>query len=187
VRWDPAAVPTPAERQAFLYLALVTAVGTAVRAWDGRAAGPTPSEARALATQLAAVDSALARRAGASTSRPAAAPTGERSRVGSTSRRPVPSRLEPSPRASPSPAGPIDVDRADSAMLERLPGIGPALAARIVADRGAIGPFGSGEGLQRVRGVGPALWRRLEGLVIFSGVPRPGAGVSSPSGPRRSP
>jgi competence protein ComEA len=183
-------VPTPAERQAFLYLALVTAVGTAVRAWDGRAAGPTPSEARALASQLAAVDSALARRAGSSTSRPAnriTAPTGDPSRSRSTSRRPGPTRAETSPHASPSPAGPIDVDRADSATLERLPGIGPALAARIVADRGAIGPFGSGEGLQRVRGIGPALWRRLEGLVTFSGVPRLDAGVSSSRGPRRSP
>ncbi|MBM3884557.1 MAG: helix-hairpin-helix domain-containing protein [Gemmatimonadetes bacterium] len=180
-------MPTPAERQAFLYLALVTAVGTAVRAWDGRAAGPTPSEAQALASQLAAVDSALARRAGPSVSRPAAAPTGERARAGVTARRSVPSRAAPSPSTSPPLVGPIDVDRADSATLERLPGIGPALAARIIADRGAHGPFGSGVGLQRVRGIGPALWRRLEGLVTFSGVPRPDAGVSSSRGRWRSP
>ncbi|MFZ9898118.1 MAG: ComEA family DNA-binding protein [Gemmatimonadaceae bacterium] len=180
-------MPTQAERQAFLYLALVTAVGTAVRAWDGRGAGPTPSEARALATQLAAVDSALARRAGASTSRPAnraAAPTGDWSTF---SRRSGPARAETSPQASSTSGGPIDVDRADSATLEGLPGIGPALAARIVADRGANGPFGSGEGLLRVRGIGPALLRRIAGLVTFSGVPRLDAGVSSSREPRRSP
>src|SRR5690606_39434981 len=36
--------------------------------------------------------------------------------------------------------GPVDMDRADAAELERLPGIGPALARRIVADREQHGP-----------------------------------------------
>jgi competence protein ComEA len=67
----------------------------------------------------------------------------------------------------------VDLDRADASTMERLPRIGPALAARIVADRVAHGPFGSLEGLQRVRGIGPGLARRLDSLVTFSGTPRP--------------
>ena len=65
------------------------------------------------------------------------------------------------------------MDRADSAALERLPRIGPALAARIVADRVAKGAYGSLGGLQRVRGIGPKLAKSLETLVTFSGIPRP--------------
>lgn len=62
---------------------------------------------------------------------------------------------------SPLPPRTVDLDRADAVDLELLPGIGPALAARIVADRAANGPFGSPEALRRVRGVGPAI---VEGI-----------------------
>jgi competence protein ComEA len=47
--------------------------------------------------------------------------------------------------------------------LDLLPGIGPVLAARIVADRAARGPYTTWTELDRVRGVGPATIRRLEG------------------------
>lgn len=49
---------------------------------------------------------------------------------------------------------------ADSLAL--LPGIGPVLAARIVADRAARGPYSEWTELDRVRGIGPATIRRLE-------------------------
>jgi competence ComEA-like helix-hairpin-helix protein len=52
--------------------------------------------------------------------------------------------------------GPVDLNRASAADLTRLPGIGPVLAARIVAARDANGPFASVEDLRRVGGVGPA-------------------------------
>lgn len=67
----------------------------------------------------------------------------------------------------------VDVDVASEPELERLPRIGPALARRIVEDRKARGPFRSLEGLQRVRGVGPATARLLEGRVTFGGTGRP--------------
>ncbi|HYW49515.1 MAG TPA: helix-hairpin-helix domain-containing protein [Gemmatimonadaceae bacterium] len=67
----------------------------------------------------------------------------------------------------------MDVDVADSALLERLPRIGPALAARIVADRNQRGPFGSLIELQRVRGIGPKLAAGLASTVTFSGIRRP--------------
>jgi len=67
----------------------------------------------------------------------------------------------------------IDVDTASEAAIERLPGVGPALAQRIVQDRQANGPFGSLDGLDQVSGIGPAMLARLTPHVRFSGPPRP--------------
>src|SRR5690606_2369918 len=63
----------------------------------------------------------------------------------------------------------IDADRAGLRELERLPGVGPALAGRIVADREARGAFGGIEGLDRVPGIGPAMLARLAPHLTFSG------------------
>lgn len=63
------------------------------------------------------------------------------------------------------------MDRASAAELDRLPGIGPALANRIVADRQSHGPFGSMAGLRRVRGLGPSLLDRLRVHLSFGGIP----------------
>lgn len=67
---------------------------------------------------------------------------------------------------------PVDLDTADSVAIERLPGIGPALAGRILLNRREFGAFGSLAALQQVRGVGPALARRLGPHVNFSGPAR---------------
>ena len=55
----------------------------------------------------------------------------------------------------------LDPDRATASEWERLPGIGPALAQRIVSDRTARGPFRSADGLLRVRGIGPKILERI--------------------------
>jgi competence protein ComEA len=75
--------------------------------------------------------------------------------------------------ATGAPGAPVDLETASAAEIERLPGIGPALARRIVEDREQLGPFGSMSALQRVRGIGPALARRLRGRVTFTGPGRP--------------
>ncbi len=62
----------------------------------------------------------------------------------------------------------IDLDIASASEIEALPYVGAALAARIVADRDARGPFGSLDGLTRVRGVGPSLTAKLAAHVTFS-------------------
>ena len=54
---------------------------------------------------------------------------------------------------------PVDLNAATAEDLAAVPGIGSALAAAVVADREARGPFPAVEALRRVRGVGPA---RLE-------------------------
>ena len=66
------------------------------------------------------------------------------------------------------PIGRIDPDRAGVTELTRLPGIGPALAGRIVEDRGQRGPYRSPEGLLRVRGIGPKTLARIRGFLSFS-------------------
>ena len=48
---------------------------------------------------------------------------------------------------------PVNVNAADLPTLQRLPGVGPALAARIVEARGAK-PFATADDLRRVRGIG---------------------------------
>jgi DNA uptake protein ComE-like DNA-binding protein len=67
------------------------------------------------------------------------------------------------------PATPIDLDTANQQQIESLPRIGPAFAKRIVANRDSLGPFGSIEGLKRVKGMGKATLAQLAPLVTFSG------------------
>ena len=61
----------------------------------------------------------------------------------------------------PPAAGPININTASASELEALPGIGPALAARIVEYRDGHGPFASVDDLTDVPGIGPA---KLEAL-----------------------
>jgi competence ComEA-like helix-hairpin-helix protein len=65
----------------------------------------------------------------------------------------------------------VDVDHASADELARLPGIGPALARRIVADRESHGAFGGVAGLSRVHGMGKALITKLIPHLSFGGVP----------------
>jgi competence ComEA-like helix-hairpin-helix protein len=71
------------------------------------------------------------------------------------------------------PPAPIDPNTATAAELDRLPGVGPSLAARIVEERDRR-PFTSVEDLTRVRGIGAALANTLADR------------VSLPAGPMRS-
>ena len=160
---------TSGERKALLFLAGIGVLGAGARLVTAPSRVPTPAERLALQRQLAAVDSAR------QAPKAPKAPKGRRPRV-----RPAVQR-ESRPAETPSVAPvavPIDVDAADARALESLPGIGAALAARIVADRASHGAFGSLDGLERVRGVGHRLAERLAPRVTFSGVSRPSpAGV----------
>jgi len=64
------------------------------------------------------------------------------------------------------------VDTATVEQLEQILGLGPTLAGRIVTDRIGHGAFGCLAQLRLVQGVGPAVMRRIDSLVTFSGLPR---------------
>ena len=72
----------------------------------------------------------------------------------------VPAAARPSDDALP-----IDLNRASVSELQKLPGIGPAIARRIAAFRSEHGPFRRIEDLTAVRGIGPKSVERIRPLV----------------------
>src|SRR6195256_3456101 len=127
-------MPTPAERKALLFLSTVLVLGASTRAYKTlHSRAPADYQSRsALERQIKAADSA--RRSGL--------------------RKP---KREKKPKTPPKPLGPVDLDLATEKEIEGLRHIGPTLAKRIVADRDSFGPFGSMEGLKRVKGAGPSM------------------------------
>ena len=73
--------------------------------------------------------------------------------------------LPAAPSGAAAESGPIDLNSADEAALDALPGIGPATAKAIVAYRESHGPFTSVDQLLEVRGIGPAKLDQLVDLV----------------------
>jgi competence ComEA-like helix-hairpin-helix protein len=71
------------------------------------------------------------------------------------------------PRNAPTGASPdaIDLNRATTVELTRLPGVGPALAQRIVDVRKADGPFTRIDELGRVRGMSARKVEKLRALL----------------------
>ncbi|MFN2637685.1 MAG: ComEA family DNA-binding protein [Gemmatimonadaceae bacterium] len=143
-------MPTPAERKALLFFSLVFILGSSTRVYKAlQSRSPTDSRTRqALERQLKAADSA--RHAGI--------------------RKPGRDKKQKAPSI---PKGPVDLDVATEKEIEALRHVGPSLARRIVADRDSFGPFGSMEGLRRVKGVGPSMVAKLDSAVTFSLLPRP--------------
>ena len=59
----------------------------------------------------------------------------------------------------------ININRAGADELEQLPGIGPTLAARIVADRETNGPYATVDDLARVKGVSPRMIDEMRPMI----------------------
>lgn len=77
----------------------------------------------------------------------------------------------PAPAAD-APAAPasstdqrLNINLAQASELERLPGIGPALARRIVEYREAWGPFSDIADILEVPGIGPAKFQAIKDLI----------------------
>lgn len=67
--------------------------------------------------------------------------------------------------ASAADGAPVNLNTADVAALDALPGIGEATAQAIVDDREANGPFSTVEDLMRVSGIGEKKFAKLEGRI----------------------
>lgn len=65
------------------------------------------------------------------------------------------------------PVGPVDLNLASSRELQALPGIGPALAARIITLR----PYREVKDLLRVKGIGTNLFEKIRPLVKVDALP----------------
>lgn len=74
---------------------------------------------------------------------------------------PLPARR--SARQAPARTG---INTASAAELDRLPGIGPALAGRILAYRQQHGRFTRAEQLVEVRGIGPKTFEKMKPWVV---------------------
>jgi competence ComEA-like helix-hairpin-helix protein len=77
----------------------------------------------------------------------------------------------PKPAAKPAPAKPkvtfpINLNTASADTLDALPGIGPTLAARILAHRKSIGRFKSVSQLMDVKGIGDKKYADIKKLVV---------------------
>lgn len=73
-----------------------------------------------------------------------------------------------SPRAgSPLSGDRVNINTADEAALESLPGIGPALAQRILDYRKVHGPFARIEDIMEVSGIGPGTFEDIRDLITI--------------------
>jgi comEA protein len=76
---------------------------------------------------------------------------------------PGPSEAQPAPTATRR----ININSAPKEELELLPGVGPAMAQRIIDHRRQHGPFKSVQALDDVRGIGPKTLEKLMPLITI--------------------
>ncbi len=159
-------MPTAAERQAIAFLAAIAVLGGGVRVVQARAFDRALDTAALSAINTADAESGSDGPAG----RAAGAAALERQLAAVETAR---NAKKSASKKSALPDQPIDVDIATAEQLDALPRVGPALAQRIVASRDSLGPFGSLDELQRVKGIGPALAKTIAPHVTFSSGFRP--------------
>ncbi len=87
--------------------------------------------------------------------------------VGEASATPPPANTgkSASVSASKTPLGTININTATLDDLDSLPGIGPAIAQRIIDYRNQNGAFKKIEDLKQIRGIGDALFDQIKGMV----------------------
>ncbi|MBU1007311.1 MAG: helix-hairpin-helix domain-containing protein [Candidatus Omnitrophica bacterium] len=60
----------------------------------------------------------------------------------------------------------VNINTAGTGQLERLPGIGPELARRILVYRGKAGEFKNTEEIKNIKGIGERKFKDMKGLII---------------------
>jgi competence protein ComEA len=79
--------------------------------------------------------------------------------------RPAPASAAKSKKEA-SLANPVNINRADAASLQKLPGVGVKTAQRILDERTLRGPFKTVDELRRVPGIGPKTLEKLRPYVV---------------------
>ena len=128
---------TPHEQKALLFVTVALILGSGIKAfgWSNDPATPAPVAAK---TPNVPADSGLQ-----STPQPLQTPRSK-------------------PRGSTKPMlGTMNLNAADAKMLQRLPGVGPVIAERIVAYRFKVGAFKTLDQLLKVEGVGKAKLKKM--------------------------
>jgi len=67
-----------------------------------------------------------------------------------------------------APGGRVDLNRATKEELMALPGIGEVLADRIIEERTTGGLFLTPAEVQRVSGIGPKTFEKIESLIVVT-------------------
>ena len=80
---------------------------------------------------------------------------------------PTPAKGGPSTAATKTPIGKINVNTATLEELDLLPGIGPAIAQRIIDYRKENGVFKQIEDLKKVRGIGDSIFDQIKELITL--------------------
>lgn len=75
----------------------------------------------------------------------------------------------------------ININTADVTLLDTLPGIGPAKAEAIIADRTEKGPFGTIEDIMRVSGIKSSIFSEIKALITVSDSDAPPTVVETPA------
>ena len=77
----------------------------------------------------------------------------------------------------PAPTGKVNINTATVEQLTALPGVGPALAARIVEHRQKAGAFKATAELMNVKGIGEKNFNKIQSyLTVGDGAARPASG-----------
>ena len=90
------------------------------------------------------------------------------------------SSLPAAPAPSIQVAPLVNINTAGAADLEKLPGVGPAMAARIIEHRQKNGPFKKAEELMNVKGIGEKSFLKLKPLITVT--PPKAGGVAAGRG-----
>lgn len=142
---------TQSEARVLLVLALLFGLGLGAQQWQAHPR-PLPPAAYADATQHF-------QQASSENIAPTAAPTAVEAEEPT-------SKPRKTYRKKALPPAPIDLNTATAGDLQRLPRIGPKLAARILAYREAHGSFRRVQDLTRVRGIGQKTLTKLAPYLV---------------------